>query len=194
MKKACISISISSLLIILLCLNVFSAPSPETSGFKVEIESATDANGNEIIIGLKEADKVITSEAMKTETIKAVMGDMYTEDMIIVDIQDVTVPAGTVFPVTITFILKGVTADTKGGLMHWTGSVWEWIDAIFNTDTMTCTFKSLSPVAFVVNADVTQNRVGTSPQTSDCITSVFTSLAVSAAVILVFSKKCRITK
>lgn len=194
MKKSFLKSIFTSMLILLLCLNVFASPSPETDGFVPVVLSATDANGNAITVTLNEVNTTITADAMKTETIQNTMGDAYTVDMIVIDVQDITVPAGTLFPVTLTFTIKGVTADTKGGVMLWTGSAWEWIDATFGTDTMTITFDLLTPtgrfpIAFVMNADVTQNQVGTSPQTSDCITAAFTVLAISAMAALVFSKK-----
>jgi hypothetical protein len=189
MKKSFLSITLISLFILVLCLNVFAAPSPETIGLVAEVETVTDANGNAVTVELKKVDAIITDDAVKTDTIKFVMGDAYSEDMTTVDVQDVTVPEGTVFPITITFKFAGVTADTKGCFMHWTGSSWEKIDATFGNGTMTGTFSSLSPVAFVMNADVTQISVGTSPQTSDSLAAIFTILAVSVAASLVLSKK-----
>jgi hypothetical protein len=191
MKKSFFSIILISLFILLLCLNAFAAPSPETAGLEAEIDSVTDANGNAVSAELKKADEKITDDAVNTDTIKFVMGDAYSEDMITADVQDVTVPEGTTFPITITFRIEGVTADTKGCFMHWTGSSWEKIDAIFGDGTMTGTFNSLSPVAFVMNVDVTQIKAGTSPQTSDSLTAIFAIIAVSMTASFVLSKKCK---
>lgn len=194
MKKSFINITLASLFILLLCLNVFASPSPETVGLVAEILTATDGNGNAINIELilLPADATIIAEAMKAETIKTAMGDKYTEDLIVIDVREVTVPAGTVFPIKITFRIIGVTAANKGGFLHKTDSAWEWIDAEFGTDTMTGIFYSLSPVALVLNVNATlvwQNEVGTSPQTSDYMTAAFTVCAISIMVALLFSKK-----
>ncbi len=190
MKKTILKISFVLLLILPLCLNVFAVQSPETDGYTVEFQSAVDAAGNKLDVVINDQSNAeIIADAMKIETIKTVMGARYTPDMIVVDIKEIIVPEGTVFPITITFTVKGVTPDTTGGFMHWTGSQWEWIDAIFGTDTMTGTFDSLSPVAFVINSDVTLRSVGTSPQTSDIAASAVTVLALSAAAVYLLKKR-----
>lgn len=188
MKKLFLKIILASMLILTLCLSVFAAESPETDGFIPEIDTATDKDGNPIDVVL------VPTDTIETETIKTVMGDDYTDDMIVVAVQEIIIPDGTTFPVTITFTFKGVTPDTKGAFLIWDGETWNLYQPTFGTDTMTITFDLITPtgrfpVAFVMNTDVTQSQVGTSPQTSDYITAAFTILAISILATLVFSKK-----
>ncbi|MHB1152785.1 MAG: hypothetical protein ACYCWE_18805 [Eubacteriales bacterium] len=180
MKKTFMKIILASVLILMFSLNAFALPSPETTGFIPEILSAVDANGNAIVVTLTPAEQSVIDEAMAADTLKkgVAFAGFYA-----------TVPEGTVFPITITFTVKGVTSTTTGYFLHWTGSVWEVVDAIFGTDTMSVTFNSLSPIVMVIDMDVTQIAVGTSPQTSDYLASVITILAVSTAIALVLSKK-----
>lgn len=182
MKKTFKNITFASLLIFILCLNVFATPSPETNGFIPEILSAVDANGNAIVVTLTPLEQAKIDEAMASDTLKKgiAFAGFYA-----------TVPDGTVFPITITFTVKGVTSATTGYFLHYTGSAWEVVEAIFGTNTMTGTFNSLSPIVMVIDWDVTQNQVGTSPQTSDYIASVVTILAVSTAVLVLLKKRSK---
>ena len=189
MKRTSLTIIMAILLLWGLGSGVMASPSPETTGIVVQIQSATDGNGSPISIGLLAVGDEIKADAVKTETIKAALGSDYMEGMITVDIRDVSVPEGTVFPVTITFTVKGVTPDSIGYFLHRNGDTWEKVDAIFGVDTMTGTFNSLSPVAFVVMGDVTRVAVGTSPQTSDIFSAGVVILALSAAAFALSKRR-----
>ncbi|MDD4774376.1 MAG: hypothetical protein PHZ09_12370 [Eubacteriales bacterium] len=191
MKRRSLVIIMAILLLFGLSSGIMAAPSPETTGVVVQIQSITDRNGNPLYGELLAAGDAIKADAVKTETIKAALGKDYMEGMITVDILDVRMPEGTAFPVTITFTVKGVTPDTVGYFMHWTGDKWEKVDAIFGIDTMTGTFDSLSPVAFVVMGDVTQVAIGTSPQTSDIFSAGVVILALSAAAFALSKRRVR---
>ena len=92
--------------------------------------------------------------------------------MQVVDVKNVTVPDGTVFPVTITFKVTGVTASTKVAVLHYntTTKAWEKVESKAGDGTVTATFTSLSPVAFVVDkataASTTTTNKGTTSSTT----------------------------
>ncbi len=188
MKNLFLKIILASMFILLLSFNAFASPSPETTGCVVEIESAFDANGNAINVELLKSDTVITIDTTS---------DAYKEGMITLDIYEISVPTGTVYPITIKFTSNCIFEDTQGGILLQNGATWDVMNTEFDTNTMTVIFDSPSPtgrftVSFVLNADVTQVKVGTSPQTSDYMTIIviaFSVVAVSATVAFALLKK-----
>jgi len=165
---------ISAALIATMSLGVLAAPSPSANGTVSKSGSATDANGNAVEVTLSEvpakyADAV--AQIKNADTLKEVLGNAYVEGMEVVDVKDVSVPDGTVFPVTITFSVPGVTAGTKIAVLHYNGSAWEVVEAKAGAGTITATFTSLSPVAFVVDkgtaAAKTNSSSTTSPKTGE---------------------------
>lgn len=164
---------ISAALIATMSLGVLAAPSPSANGTVSKSGSATDANGNAVEVTLSEvpakyADAV--AQIKNADTLKEVLGNAYVEGMEVVDVKDVSVPDGTVFPVTITFSVPGVTAGTKIAVLHYNGSAWEVVEAKAGAGTITATFTSLSPVAFVVDTGKAPKANGsstTSPKTGE---------------------------
>ena len=110
--------------------------------------------------------------------------------MQVVDVKDVTVPEGTVFPVTITFNVTGVTADSTVAVLHYdtAAGAWEVVESKAGNGTITAIFDSLSPVAFVVdgNAAAGSTAAGASSQTSGSATSPKTgeTSALSMAAVI----------
>ena len=97
---------------------------------------------------------------------KDLLGDNFVEGMKVVDVMDVSVPAGTVFPVDITFSVPGVTADSNVAVLHYNGSAWEVVPSSAGNGSVTGTFESLSPVAIV--ADTAEAGTGAaSPKTGE---------------------------
>lgn len=118
----------------------------------------------------------------KPETLKALLGSAYTDTMSVVDVKDVTVADGTVFPVTIRFNVPGVTTSTKVAVLHYDTEkkAWEVVDSKAGQGTITATFNSLSPVAFVVDKSTSAST--TSPQTGEhSMVVLFGAVAVVAA-------------
>ena len=72
-----------------------------------------------------------------------------------VDLKDVYLygDADVKFPITITFDVLGVTSSSKVEVLHYdtTASKWEVLESSVGEGTITATFNSLSPVAFVVD-------------------------------------------
>ena len=153
--------------------NVMAADSPSTSGVVKEITSATNKDGASVsikITTLPDASQAAAKEVEKTETVKTVLGDKYVEGMYVMDVQEVvvegTIPADQ-WPVTITFSVPGVVSTTKVAVLHYTGSAWEVVPSQAGEGTITATFNSLSPVAFVVDRNTLGSTTSTSPKTGE---------------------------
>jgi len=140
--------------------------------------SATDANGNPINITIQnlddaaftEEEKAAVEEIKNMENLKALLGDKFVEGMQVLDIKNIIAPAGTVFPITITFDVPGVSEDTKAIVLHYDTDkkAWEMVDTKAGNGTIAATFTSLSPVAFVVDgkaADVAKATTKTTTST-----------------------------
>lgn len=194
--------TIGAVLTVVACvgMTVFAAPSPTASTPVSDTAvSGTDADGQAIDI----SNIVITSEtsseyadvvnAIQTESgfsevvkelnLANVIGASSEENVTLLDVKDVKVIGDVKFPVTLTFEVKGVTQTTKGTILHYNGSAWEVIDTTMGDGTMTGTFESLSPVAFVVDKTTLAGGTGTSGSngTSDTMTSPQTAAANPAA-------------
>ena len=173
----------------------FAAPSVTVSGVVSGIQSATDKNGNEVGIRIENisetdftAEEAAAVEEIKNiDKVKEVMeaaGVTFEEGMQVVDIKNVIAPEGTEFPVTITFKVAGVTANSRVAVLHFDTAkgAWEVVESKAGEGTITATFNSLSPVAFVVDKDTAANGA-TSPQTGEPITLALAGLAICAGAV-----------
>lgn len=173
---------------------VFAAqPSPEVTGVVTGISSGTDASGNAIEVTLAEVPEEYQEAVDQVKDlafVKNLLGDAFVEGMQVVDVKDVTVPEGTVFPVTVTFNVTGVTADSHVAVLHYdtAAGAWEVVESKAGNGTITAIFDSLSPVAFVVdgNAAAGSTAAGASSQTSGSATSPKTgeTSALSMAAVI----------
>ena len=153
--------------------NVMAADSPSTSGVVKEVTNATDKAGASVsikITALPETSQSAAEEVKKPEKVKEVLADKYVEGMYVMDVQEVvvegTIPADQ-WPVTITFSVPGVVSTTKVAVLHYTGSAWEVVPSQAGEGTITATFNSLSPVAFVVDRNTLGSTTSTSPKTGE---------------------------
>lgn len=170
-------------------LTVFAAPSKQVDGVVTKVTAATDKNGNKVEVSFAEVAPELKAEITKVETVKKVLGDKFVEGMKVVDVKDVKVAEGTVFPVKITFAVPGVNANTKVAVLHFNGTAWETVECVAGKGTITATFTSLSPVAFVV--DENTKDVKTSPKTGEMSMVTVAALAavVAFAGVVSFRKK-----
>ena len=130
---------------------------------------------------------------IKTEAkLKEVLGSDFNANMTVADVKKVTAPEGAKFPLKITFAMKGVTASSKVQILHYDAekAAWEKIDTTVADGTVTGTFSSLSPVAFVVDKTTLTSATGTatSPATSATTVSAVAVLGL-AAVAAAFGLK-----
>lgn len=166
MKKLT-SLVLVTVLSCMMGITAFAAgESPEINGVVTEITNAVDKNGNAVKATLGEVeDKSLIENIRKTfKDVLRAAGIEVTEGMEVVDVKDVTVPEGTEFPVTITFKAAGVTSETRVEVLHYTGSEWEVVKSKAGEGTITATFTSLSPVAFVIDKDTMSPTGSTSTE------------------------------
>lgn len=172
----------------------FAAPSPSVNG-TVSSGSGTDANGNTVTATITEVtDTEAKAQLENKETLKEILGSDFTENMVVADIKEVSVPEGTTFPVKLTFSISGVTSSSKVVILHYNGSAWEKVavDAV-GDGTVTATFTSLSPVAFVVEGAGNAAAGTTSPKTGSSPVAMMAAFGavICMAGIVVLSKKER---
>lgn len=179
-------------------MTAFAAPSPTASTPVSDTAvSGTDANGQAIDI----SDIIITSDTsseyadvvnniqteagfaqiVKELNLASVIGASSEENVTLMDVKDVKVIGNVKFPVTLTFSVKGVVPTTKGTILHYNGTAWEVIDTTMGNGTMTGTFDSLSPVAFVVDKTTLAGGSTSGSQGSSDTTSPQTEAAYPAA-------------
>lgn len=153
--------------------NVMAADSPSTSGVVKEVTNATDKAGASVsikITALPETSQSAAEEVKKPEKVKEVLADKYVEGMYVMDVQEVVVEGDASqvqWPVTITFSVPGVVSTTKVAVLHYNGSAWEVVDSKAGEGTITATFNSLSPVAFVIDKNTAATTTSTSPKTGE---------------------------
>lgn len=178
LKKA-VAVVTAALTICAMSVTAFAQGSVKSTGV-VTAGGAKDANGNTVQTTLSSIPAeyaAAVSEIKTTDGLKAVLGSAFVEGMEVVDAMDVSVPAGTPMPVTITFDVPGVGTGTKVAVLHYNGSAWEVIEATAGNGTITATFTSLSPVAFVVDKNTKTGASSTT--TSSSTTSSSNSSSVS---------------
>ena len=193
MMKKLTAVLCAAVLCLSTAVSVFAQPSPEVSGVVTGISAGINADGDAVEVTLSEvpAEYQAAVEQVKDSAfVQNLLGDAVVEGMQVVDVKDVTVPEGTVFPVTITFNVTGVTADSTVAVLHYdtAAGAWEVVESKAGNGTITAIFDSLSPVAFVVdgNAAAGSTAAGASSQTSGSATSPKTgetSVLSMAAVI-----------
>ena len=171
MKKF-IALACAAVLTVASAVTAFAQPSVSVSGVVTTVSSATDKDGNAVNATISEVPAEYASavaEVKTTEKLKELLGSDYTSTMQVVDVKDVIVPAGTVFPVTISFKVAGVTASTKVTVLHYdtTKKAWEKLEGKAGDGTITATFTSLSPVAFVVDKATATSTTTTNKGTTN---------------------------
>ena len=144
-------------------MTAFAAPSPAASTVVTAVSSATDTDGNAVNVSISSEIPTEYTQAVadiKTEAeLKEVLGSDFNANMTVADVKEVTAPEGAKFPLKITFAMKGVTASSKVQILHYNAkkAAWEKIDTTVADGTVTGTFGSLSPVAFVVDKTTDKN-------------------------------------
>ena len=187
-------------------MTAFAAPSPAASTVVTAVSSATDADGNAVNVSITSEIPAGYTQAVadiKTEAkLKEVLGSDFNANMTVADVKEVTAPEGAKFPLKITFAMKAdeiVEQFTNHRLflfriqiLHYDAkkAAWEKIDTTVADGTVTGTFSSLSPVAFVVDKTTLTSATGTatSPATSATTVSAVAVLGL-AAVAAAFGLK-----
>ena len=176
-------------------LGAFAAPSPSAGGIVISGKTE-DANGDEFQVTLEEVTDNEAKEKLEdADYLKEIIGDDYIEGMSVADMKDVSVPEGTPMPVTIEFEVNGVNKDTKVVVLHYNGTEWEKVEVnAVAYRSVTATFDSLSPVAFILDEFDETAVVGTtSPKTgmSPMVIMAAFGAVICVAGAVVLSKKGR---
>ena len=193
--KRLAGICAAAVLALSMSLSAFADESPSAEGIVISGKTA-DANGNTVQVTLEEVtDTAVKAMLDDADYLEQVIGDEYVEGMKVADMKDVSVPDGTPMPVTIEFEVNGVNKNTKVVVLHYNGTEWEKIkvDAV-DYRSVTATFDSLSPVAFILDKVVTTASVGsTSPKTgmSPLVLMAAFGAVVCVAGAVVLTKKER---
>lgn len=140
---------------------VFAAPSPTSIGaVSTTGSTATDANGKAITATVAE-----TTQKPDTAVVESTKLDNAT----IIGSVDISLPAGTAFPATVTVKVAGVTANTKLVVLHYVDGAWKTENSKCGDGTVTISgLNSCSPFAFVADkTTVTTTTNGTSNGTSN---------------------------
>lgn len=172
-------------------VTVFAQQSVVVTGVVQRASKAVDANGKSVEIVVDELEKKleksvvekIIEEIKKLDLVRKVLEKDYVEGMKVIDVKEVYIKGDgkVTFPVDITFDVPGVTEKSKVGLMHYKDNEWEKIKAVPGKGTITGTFHSLSPVAFVVDAETAAAGEGaTSPKTGE---SNVANYAIAVAIL-----------
>lgn len=161
-------------------MTAFAAGSPSAGSVGSSAASATDADGNAVKVTFGSSSVAAPSGA----DLQKLLGDAFVEGMAVRNVMDVSVPDGTVFPVTITFNVSGVTADSHVAVLHYNGSAWEVVSSKAGNGTVTATFDSLSPVAIVTDAADSAGSAASgdaSPKTGEPAVALIGVVALLAA-------------
>ena len=190
LTKKVLGIVLAGTLSIAMGITAFATPSPEKNAIVTEYTEAVDKNGNnvEIIIeNLTEEGKEAAKLLQDKQTLKEIIGDNYVDGMEVIDVREVRAIGNPVFPVTITFKVPGVLASTNVAILHYENGAWTKEPSKAGKGTITATFDSLSPVAFVVDKNTSASSTE-SPKTSEtptvAVALVVGIVALASAVML----------
>lgn len=171
-KKKIFGAIIAMSLVLMMGFQAVAADSPSTDGIVTEALQAVDKNGRSVEVdvqALPEEYKHLAEEIKHVSALKAVLGSAYVDGMEVIDVRDVVIVGDTSlveFPLTITFKVPGVLSTTKVAVLHYADGAWQVEPSKAGNGTITATFDSLSPVAFVVDKNTSSSAV-TSPETGE---------------------------
>ena len=172
LKKRIFGTIIAMSLVLMMGFQAVAADSPSTDGIVTEALQAVDKNGKSVEVdvqALPEEYKHLAEETKDVSALKAVLGSAYVDGMEVIDVRDVVIVGDTSlveFPLTITFKVPGVLSTTKVAVLHYVNGAWQVEPSKAGNGTITATFDSLSPVAFVVDKNTSSSAV-TSPETGE---------------------------
>ena len=220
MKKKLLTALLVAAIAVMPVMTVFAAPSnPSVEGETIEILEAYDADGKLIeapqVLRVREIldwQKAPVAEVEKSENLKLLLGDNYSDTLQIIEEYDIYIydipekveiewddPECEIkFPVTITFNVPGVTADTELYVLHGHDSLtleeWHVMDIKAIEDgKVTLKFTHLSPVVFLTDTAVEDGGTSdgpTSPSTGESNVVLYVALiVVAAATVAVVTRK-----
>lgn len=206
--KKLIGVIAAGIMVCSMGMAAFAADSPTATG-AVSAGQYTDADGCTVKIkvsALAAEDQPKADLLNDKALLKSLIGEQFTDNMEVISVQDVSIEEiinstgqqvdvnahhDDLFPATVTFSVPGVVPTTKAAVLHYPkeGSAWEVVPSSVGEGTITATFQSFSPVAFVIDkTTMAANTTGTgaaakvSPKTGEFPTvGVLTVIALLAA-------------
>lgn len=197
MKKIMKSL-IVVMVILSMSMTVFAVESPTESVVVAGVVegASVDDEGNWVDVVVEHVDEELLAEIEyinETTELKALLGDSYTEGMEVVEIREVYIEGDQSlisWPVTIVFDVEGVTADTDVQVLHYTEGAWEIVDATAGAGTITASFESLSPVAFVIGeTSATSGSTATSPETGEVNMIAIATVVAGLALVVAYTTR-----
>jgi len=174
----------ASVLCVLLCaafgMSVLAAPSPSTSG---AVQSATGLDANKANVRIVIS---ASSQSLPSSELPSIMGSAYESGMTVLDVKDVSAVSddgadALAYPMAITFNVTGITSSSKVTLLSYVDGAWVVVPCTVGEGTVTASFNSLTPVAFVVDSS-TASAASTSVKSPKTGESSFGWIACIAAV------------
>ena len=183
---------------------VFAAPSPTSIGAVSTTGATAEGKNGPVTVTIAE-----TTQKPNT----AVVADTKLDNATIIGSVDISLPAGTAFPATVTVKVAGVTANTKLVVLHYVDGAWKTENSKCGDGTVTISdLNSCSPFAFVadkttVSTSTTDSTAGgttttgaangtngtTSPKTGETAAMPMVALigVLAMAGVVLVSKKSR---
>lgn len=196
MKKRLMALACVAVLTLGMSMTALATNPSVQAGVVTGVESAKDNAGTsaKVIVEAihenhehdEEKDYISVEANMKKELERL---NAYEAGMKVLDVKNVEIEGDASlikFPLTITFTVNGIKAGDKVILLHYVSDAkgWEKLDTTTGNGTVTATFNSLSPVAFIKVADAT------SPTTGEPVSLMLAGAVVAlGAVGTVVSKK-----
>lgn len=185
MKRLVASI-MAAAMVLTMSLSAFALPSPTVSGFVKGVSTAVDKNGKSVKIGIRtiadmeanltEAEKTAVTDIKDKQKLRSIMGANWEDGMQLADIRYLQIDGDAslvTFPVTLTFNVPGVTANSKVKILIFnkeTGK-WEVLGCKVTKDTVTATFDYLGLVAFVVDTNTANAMDASNPSNTSGTTN-----------------------
>ena len=199
MKKRFMALACVVVLTLGMSMTTLAANPSVQAGIVTGVEGAKDKDGTseKVIVEAihdthehdEEKDYISTDANVKKELDKLNVEVKANEKVQVMDVKNVEIEGDASlikFPLTITFKVNGIKAGDKVILLHHVSDAkgWEKLDTITGNGTVTATFNSLSPVAFIKLADAT------SPTTGEPVSLMLAGAVVALGTVgTVISKK-----
>ena len=199
MKKRLMALACVAVLTLGMSMTTLATNPSVQAGIVTGVEGAKDKDGTsaKVIVEAihdthehdEEKDYISTDANVKKELDKLNVEVKANEKVQVMDVKNVEIEGDASlikFPLTITFKVNGIKAGDKVILLHHVSDAkgWEKLDTITGNGTVTATFNSLSPVAFIKLADAT------SPTTGEPVSLMLAGAVVALGTVgTVISKK-----
>lgn len=175
MKKRVLALACVALLTVGMSMTALATNPSVQAGIVTGVESAKDKEGTSAKVVVEaihdnhehdeEKDYISTEANVKKELENLKVEVKAGEKVQLLDVKNVKIEGDASlvkFPLTITFKVNGIKAGDKVILLHYVSDAkgWEKLDTITGNGTVTATFNSLSPVAFIKLADAKAPATG----------------------------------